>query len=283
MFASYGVWSRFLGDLGFGIFFQGWTRALLMIAILLPVLIKRKELIVIAKRDWKWLVVFLVFTSGTQVPLYYAFNHMDIGTTSLLFFVTMLITMYVVGVIFLNEKMSWVKGIAFLLACFGLYFVFSFSMTKFALLAALAAVLNGVASGGEVSFSKKLSGSYSPLYLVILSQAIIAITHFPFSHLFQEVQYVPEFNMTWLYMVAYAIAGVLGFGLLIAGLKYLESSVGGLLGLLEIVFSVSFGILFFSELLTLRIIIGGLIIMLAAALPHIVEFRFVEKWLKTLT
>lgn len=283
MFGSYGVWSRLLGERGFGIFYQGWVRALLMIFVLLPILIKRKEVVVIARKDWKWLATFLIFTSATQVPLYYAFNHMDIGTTSLLFFVTMLITMYLVGVLFLNERITTIKGVAFLLACLGLYVIFSFSLAQFTLLAALAAVLNGVASGGEVSFSKKLSGKYSPIYLVVLSQFIIAITHFPLSRMFQEVQYAPGLSMSWLYMVGYALAGVLGFGLLIAGLKHLEASVGGLLGLLEIVFSVIFGILLFSELLTTRIALGGLIIILAAALPHLFEFRFVKQWTRTLS
>ena len=46
---------------------------------------------------------------------------------------------------------------------------------------------------------------------------------------------------------------------------------GGLLGLLEIVFSVAFGIWLFQEELTTKVIIGGALILVAAALPHLVS------------
>jgi drug/metabolite transporter (DMT)-like permease len=51
----------------------------------------------------------------------------------------------------------------------------------------------------------------------------------------------------------------------------IEASIGGLLGLLEIVFSILLGILIFHEVLTVRVIIGGTIIILAAVLPHIAD------------
>ena len=270
MFGSYGVWSRLIGD-DFGNFYQAWTRALLIVIVLLPLLLKRKEIVPILKKDWKWLAVFLVFTSLTQAPIFYAFNHMDIGTATLLFFTTMLLTMYAVGFLFLGEKFTKVKAISFLLALTGLYFVFSFSLTAFAIFAALMAILNGIASGGEVSFSKRLTGNYSPLYIVWLSWVIIAITNAPVSVLLGEVQHAPSFDVVWLFQLGYTIASIFGFWFIIAGLKYIEASIGGLLGLLEIVFSILFGMLIFHEGLTPRIVIGGLFVIFAAALPHIVE------------
>ena len=160
MFGSYGIWSRLMGQ-DFGVFYQGWTRALIISIILFPLLLYRKEIVRIEKGDWKWLSVYLVFTSLTQAPIFYAFNHMDIGSATLLFFVTMLLTMYAVGFIFLGEKVTKIKLISFGLALSGMYLVFSFSLVAFTLLAASMAILNVVASGGEVSFSKKLSKKYS--------------------------------------------------------------------------------------------------------------------------
>lgn len=213
----------------------------------------------------------MAFTSMTQAPIFYAFNHMDIGTASLLFFVAMLLTMYVVGFLFFRERCTTVKMMAFLLAAIGLYFVFSFSLTTFALLAAAMAVINGVASGGEVSFSKKISSVYSPLYLSWLSWLVILLSNLPISLLIGESQVVPSFDVVWLYQIGYSIASLFGFWLIIAGLKHLEASIGGLLGLLEIVFSIAFGILLFGESLTQRVALGGLFIIAAAALPHMSE------------
>jgi len=270
MFGSYGVWSRLIGE-SFGVFYQGWSRGLLISFVLFPILLFGKQIVPIRKADWKWLSVFLFFTSLTQAPLFYAFNHMDIGTATLLFYVTMMLTMYIVGLLFLGEKLNRIKIISFVLASIGLYIIFSFSIVAFALLAALMAILNGVASGGEVSFSKKLSGSYSPLYLSWLSWLIIAITNAPISFFLGEQQHLPSFEIVWLYQIGYAIASVLGFWLIIKGLKFVEASIGGLLGLLEIVFSILLGIMIFNEGLTEKTIIGGLIIIFAAALPHLVE------------
>lgn len=141
MFASYGVWAKLIGS-SFGVFYQGWSRALIITIILLPILIWGKHLVPIHKKDWKWMFIFLLFTSLTQAPLFYAFNHMDIGSATLLFFVSMLLTMYAVGILFLGERTTKIKIVSFLLAISGAYLVFSFSLIAFTLLAARTLVSN---------------------------------------------------------------------------------------------------------------------------------------------
>src|SRR3989338_7207783 len=196
---------------------------------------------------------------------------MDIGSATLLYFVTMLLTMYIVGFSFLREKITSIKVASFCFALLGMYFVFSFSLTAFTILAASMAVLNGIASGGEVSFSKKLSNKYSALYLTWLSWLIIVPTNGIASLVAGETQHLPSLDVVWLYQLGYVAAGIIGFWFIIEGLKHIEASIGGLLGLLEIVFSITFGILIFNEKLTNQVIIGGTIIILATALPHIFE------------
>lgn len=268
MFGSYGVWSKLIGS-SLGVFFQGWTRGLILTLILVPILIYRKEIIPIKKNDIGWLIIFLFFTSATQAPIFYAFTHMDIGSASLLFFVTMLLTMYIVGFIFLKEKVTKFKLISFFLALLGLYTIFSFSLQRFTLFAASMATLNGVASGGEVSFSKKLTGAYSPLYVSLMSWFIIIPTNGFFSILLGEKQLLPGFHIFWLWQLCYIIVSLFAFWFVMGGLKYVEVSIGGLIGLLEVIFSVLFGILLFGESLTTRIILGAVLILSAASLPHI--------------
>lgn len=270
MFGSYGLWSKLIGT-DFGVFYQGWTRTFFIALILFPIVLYKKEIVLIQKKDWKWMSVFLISTSLTQAPIFYAFNHMDIGTATLLFFVGMTLMMYIVGFLFLGEKATKIKIFAFILACIGLYITFSFSLIAFSLLAASMALLNGAASGVELSSSKKLTGEYSPLYVTWLSWVVIAVTNFIASVGLGEVQHMPEFNLTWLYLAIYAVVSILGFWFAIEGYKYVESSIGSLLGLLEVIFAVIFGILIFHQVLTGRVIIGGVLIMLAAALPHIIR------------
>ncbi len=196
---------------------------------------------------------------------------MDIGTATLLFFTTFLLTMYVVGFFFLKESFTKVKIVSFFMALVGLYVIFSFSLEKFTFLAALMAVLGGIASGGEIAFSKKLSSAYSPLYLTALSWLIIIPTNRFFSVLLGEKQLAPSFDIAWLWQLCYTISSLLAFWFLVTGLKYLDASVAGLLGLLEIVFSIAFGVVIFGEILTGRVILGAIIILFASSLPHIKE------------
>ncbi len=270
MFGSYGIWSRLIG-VGEGIFYPSWTRGLLIALALLPILLYKKQIVPIKRSDWKWMSVYLLATSLTQAPLFYAFNHMNIGTATLLFFVTMLLTMYAVGVFFLGEKLTKIKTISFALAFLGLYITFSFSILVFSIFAALMAILNGMASGTEVASSKKLTHNYSSLYVVWLSWILIAISNFIISIAIGERQFSPALNMFSLYQVGYAVAGILGFWLVIEGVKHVEASIGGLLGLLEVVFGILFGMLFFHEILTAKIFIGAVCIIFAAALPHVFE------------
>lgn len=267
-FGSYGVWAKLIGS-DMGVFFQGWSRGLIIALALFPILYFKKLIVPIKKSDWRWLATFLIFTSLTQAPLFYAFIHMNIGSATLLFFVSMLLTMYLFGFFFFGEKMAGVKIASFIIACAGMYFVFSFSLTAFALLAALMAMLNGVASGGEISSSKKLSGSYSTLYITWLSWVAVVLTNAPVSMFLGEIQLAPSFSLVWLWQLGYTVSSMLAFWLVIEGLKYVEAGIGGLLGLLEIVFSIAFGIFIFNEGLTTKVVMGATLILIAAALPHI--------------
>jgi len=270
MFGSYGVWSRLMGDY-FGPFYQGWTRGLIILLILVPYLLWKKQIVPIKRKDWGWFATFMCFTSLTQAPLYYAFNHLDIGTATVLFYAAMLLTMYVVGFSFLGEKLTKVKVIAFLVACLGLFVTFSFSLLSFSLFAASMAILNGVASGTEVSSSKKLTGHYSALYVTWLSWLMVVLTNLPVSIMLGETQFIPTLSIEWAYQLGYIVASLIAFWAVIEGFKYIEASIGGLLGLLEIIFGILFGILLFQEVLTLRMGIGTLLVISAAALPHIAQ------------
>lgn len=272
MFGSYGLWSRLMGA-AFDPFYQGWTRGLIILLLITPYLYWKKQIVPIKRGDRRWLAVYMGFTSLTQAPLYYAYNHMDIGSATVLFFATMLLTMYVFGFGFFGEKLSKVKMLAFVVACIGLYVTFSFSLEAFSLFAASMAVLNGVASGGEISSSKRLTGQYSALYVTWLSWLMVLLTNLPTSILLGEVQHLPTLSLPWLYQLGYVAASIVGFWAVIDGFKYVEASIGGLLGLLEVVFSVIFGIVIFHEGLTARSGAGALLVLFAASLPHVSELK----------
>ncbi|MCW1930627.1 MAG: DMT family transporter [Candidatus Kerfeldbacteria bacterium] len=276
LFGSYGVWSRLIGT-GMGNFFQGWTRALIILIVIVPIICWRKEWSRIEAQDRKWIAVFMLCTSLTQAPLFYAFNHMDVGAASILFFVAMFFTMNLVGIIFFRERLSVLKIIAALLALVGMCMIFSFSLAQFSLLAVCMALLNGIASGGEIAFSKRISSNYSPLFLTALSWFIILITNSLISFLLDETQIAFTFSSVWLWQLFYSLVSLFAFWFVIVGFKYVDATIGALIGLLEIVFSVILAWILFYEQPTVSIVVGGMLIIFAAALPHLQSLQNFRK------
>jgi drug/metabolite transporter (DMT)-like permease len=275
-FASYGIWIRLI-DGGFDIFFQGWTRGLLITIGILPFLFYKKLIVPIQKQDRFWFGLYLLASAFTTAPLFYAVTNMDIGAATLLFFVSMLLTMYLMGAFLYKEKINSAKMVSLVLAIVGMGLVFSFSLEKFTLLAILAAMLNGIASGSEISLSKKLTGEYSAWYITWSSWVVIFITSGLLSFIFQEKMVMPSFSLIWLWHILFTVSSLLAFYMVVEGFKYVKPAVGGLLGLLEIVFSILFGVFIFNESISSKLVLGCTLIIFAAALPHAQDLLLKEK------
>ncbi len=268
LFGTYGIWSKIMGD-QFEVFFQGWVRCLIVLLILLPLVYFTKSYRKIKRQDWKWVLVTVGFALFTQAPLYYAFNVTSIGTATLIFYAMFIITSYAVGRLFLGEQITRVKVVAIVLAFAGLALVFGLSLAQFSLLGMLMAALNGVASGGEVSITKKTTDKYPSLLITTYVWVGIFISHFILSLALGETQWAPELSPTWLAMVAFALAGLGAFWLVVEGFKFVEASIGSLIGLLEIIWGIVFGIVLFHEQAGLTVWLGGAIIILAGMLPDL--------------
>lgn len=268
LFGSYGLWSVLLGP-DFGVFFQGYVRSAMVLIILIPICYFSGSWIKMQKDDWKYFAWCTVFAVFTQAPLYYAFQNAGVGISSLVFFSVFVITSYLVGKLMLSENMNSVKIISLILAFIGLFFIFYTSLGVFSVFALIMASVNGIASGGEVSTTKLIPGKFPAIQTSVIIWFAIFITHLPMSLLFGEAQLLPQLNVSWLAMFAFAVAGLLAFYLVIEGFKLVDASVGGLIGLLEIVFAILFGWAVFNEQVTVSIMFGSVIILLAAALPSL--------------
>ncbi|MBI2551529.1 DMT family transporter [Candidatus Uhrbacteria bacterium] len=110
---------------------------------------------------------------------------------------------------------------------------------------------------------------------------MILFTNALISLLLHEVQILPSFSAVWFWQLCYSVVSLFGFWLVIAGLKRVDATIGALIGLLEIVFGVAFGILFFREDLTASVVVGGLLIVGAASLPNVWEMIKEKRVLET--
>ena len=127
-----------------------------------------------------------------------------------------------------------------------------------------------MASGGEVSSSKKVESKYPPSLIVFWGWAFTLVTHLPLS-LILERQTPVSFDRAWLWLVIYAFVNAAAFWLVIVGFRYVDASIGSLIGLMEIVFAFIFGAIIFHETLSPGIYVGGLLILFAAMLPDLIN------------
>ena len=251
--------------------YQAWVRGLIIIVIMLPFLLIGKRFRRIERQDWPQVGVYFAFTLFTQVPLYYAFNTLPIGTAQLIFFAMFVIAAYIVGRVYLGERITKVKLLSMILAFVGLAVVCGVSVIAFAPLGLALAALNGVAAGGEISSSKKVSDKYSPALLIFWGWVLTIATHLPLSLLLGEAQPVPQFNEAWLWLFVYALVNAAAFWLVIVGFKFVDASIGSLIGLSEVIFGILFGALIFHEAVTWSVWVGGALIILAAMLPDLLN------------
>lgn len=280
LFATYGVWSKIMGD-DFGIFYQGWVRALIVLILLTPFLVWKKAFVRIRTEDYRWFAVLIGFTVFTQAPLYYGYIKTGVGAATLMFYAMSIITSYVVGRFIIGEKITPIKLLSLVLAFGGMALVFNVSLMTFSALGLLMAAANGIASGGEVSSSKKLTNTYSPLVITFYSWVAILITHLPLSLLMGEVQFRPALNLNWAAMLVYAAVSLVSFWIVLEAFRHVDASVGSLMGLSEIVWAMLLGVILFQEHFSAGALWGASLIILAGVLPDALEIIKSRQKLRT--
>lgn len=267
-FGTYGIWARLMEG-SFGDFSQAWTRGVLLLLVLIPLGLMTKSFKQIKKQDIKWFLLISLAGGINQAPYYYGFAHVSIGTATLLFYLMLTLGSFVLGKLFFHEKLTGVKYMSFILATIGLIVIYKLALTPGQIIPALATMAAGLLGATFVVFSKRLSSNYSELEILSIDVVAVVVCNVVLSLIIGDR--IPSFqnHSAWLAQGAYAIAFLLANLMVIAGYKYLEPSIGGLLGLLEVIFAAIFGVVFFHEVLSTQLIIGSGFILLAAALPDL--------------
>ena len=275
MFALYGIFFRLLEH--YDVFFQTYIKSFVIVGILLAIGIYQKSFKNIDKQDYKGYAIVLLFTIFSVAPVTYAYRYLELGTASFLFYSSLTIFSYIFGALFFSEKFGTVKIISLLLSILGMILVFTIKVPEGFLLPVALCILNGLASSGEVVFSKYISDKYSSNQITLLVFLAIAITHLFLSLFLQENQDFRLLTTDLHWTMLFCIASIVGMFTVIEGFKLLEPSIGAIVGLSEIVFSLLLGIAFYNDQVSMQVLIGGCIIIFAAALPNIYELYVKKK------
>jgi len=268
LFSTYGIWSRIMGS-SFGEFSQAWSRGLMLLIFVLLLNWRFKIFKPLQRRDYPWLAAIALAGGLNQAPYYFGFQHLSIGTATLLFYAALVVGGYILGKVFFQEKMTIIKMVSLVLAVAGMTFIYQFQLVPSQFLAATLTIIAGLLGSIAVILPRKLEGGY-PEFQIMTSYFVTQIfINGIFSFMLHDSLPALTNIAPWLGQIAYATAMLLANWAAIEGYRHFDASLGSLIGLAEIIFGVAFGIIIFQEALSLGIVIGSLIIISAAALPHL--------------
>jgi drug/metabolite transporter (DMT)-like permease len=268
-YASYGIWTKLMGN-----FFGGYTasalRSVLVVIMLAPFAIAFKKLGPLNfKKTWPYIVGMIIASFFIWGPLYYAILHAGIGISLAINYACIVIGMFFFGWLLVGERFTKDKLTSAVLGLAGIALVFSPNTAGFGMLALTAAALSGFATAGNMILSKQIPFNATQTTLILWVTSIIA--NFIMVFLFRESIPTIGLHAQWLYLILFAVASIIASWSFVRGLKMVDAGIAGILGLLEIVFGVIFGIIFFAEKPDALAVLGVTIIIVAAAIPYLHE------------
>src|SRR3990167_1141931 len=123
-YGLYGIFSRLIGT-SFGSFSQNWARNLIvLILISLVIFIRKTKLITVRKKDLKWILLWFLSGSWVTVLTFIAFNNLQIGTTYLIIYSSMITAGFISGKIFFKERLNILKIISLTFCLLGLLIIY---------------------------------------------------------------------------------------------------------------------------------------------------------------
>jgi drug/metabolite transporter (DMT)-like permease len=270
-YATYGVWTRLMGEF-FGGYSASAIRGIVVLLILTPTALAFRQLSKINWRhDWKYLVAMVAASTVVWGPLYYAILHAGIGITLTIAYAGIVIGMFFFGWLLAGEKFTKDKWLSVILGIVGLWLVFSPSLAGAGWVALVAALVSGVASSANSVFAKKLPYNASQSTLLLWVASVVA--NVPMAFLLNETMPVVGWHAEWLYMLFFGVASIIASWSFIQGIKLIEAGAAGVIGLLEIVFGVLFGVAFFSERPGATVLLGMTLVVAAALIPYIKDYN----------
>jgi drug/metabolite transporter (DMT)-like permease len=266
-YASYGIWTTLMGN-----FFGGYTasalRSIIVLIIFIPIALSIRAFEPLqVKKNWKYLFGMVFTAFFIWGPLYYSILHAGIGMALTINYASIVIGMFFFGWLFAGEKFTKDKWLSAALGLLGLGLVFIPSQSQLVWLALGAAVVSGVGTAAAMVLIKLIPYNATQASIVSWTSSVIANTIMMV--LIRESAPAFGLHIQWAYLVLFAVASIAASWLFARGVKLVEAGAAGVLGLLEIVFGILFGVLFFHEKPAAISLVGAGIIMVAAALPYL--------------
>jgi len=272
-YASYGIWTKLL-DNSLGGYTASAIRSVLVMVMLVPIAVVGRKFSPIAWSKNSHYIIGMLFSSMfTWGPLFYAVLHAGVGIALTINYAGIIIGMFMFGWMLVGESYTRDKFVSTVLSFVGLWLVFTPSVAHLGWLSLAAAVVSGLSAGANGVMAKKLT--YNATQSTVVMWAVSVIANAVMAGLIQE--HVPTLSgIQWLYLVGFAAASVASSWSFVSGLKLIDAGAAGILGLLEIVFGVLFGVVLFGERIGIFVWLGVMVIIAAAAIPYVRDFNVIK-------
>lgn len=211
-------------------------------------------------------IAFASSVNGLRMYLYFlAYSLTSIGNAVIMLYTwPLFVTIY--SVFLLKEKISQKKLILIIVAFIGILLMFSnksFSFKNNDFIGMMAMLVSSAMYALTIPLFKKQLEKFTKIQTIFYQNVVGAIIFIPFLFINKPYPTISQLVTVSLYAI---LIGLIGFFLFFSALKKLKASTTSIMSYIEVLSAMIFGYIFFKEVPTLPMIIGGSIILLSSFL-----------------
>ena len=244
--------------------------AIALFAVLLIAVLSRRRL-QFGEHDKKTLALFALSFPASVILFTLAIFNTSVALAVFSFYIATLVSSFVIGRLYFGERVHRYKQIALALIVLAI-FVFSNPFGEVALgIGFIYGLLSGVVQGIASGFQKKLSKSTDRISLLIVQTAVGAMLAAVILLFTREPMVVLLAPFDWLVVAIFGASMLAISYLFLVGFKYTNLNTGSILVSSELFFGPFFALLLLGEVLSLHVIIGGVLTIVAAVFANMPE------------
>lgn len=198
-----------------------------------------------------------ILNTAAFILFFYSVEYTTITNANMLN-MTYPIFIFLISIVFFKRIPSLLSILLLIASTYGIYLVIKpdFDHINYGDILGLLSGLVGAAAIISLRYARKFDSSLLILfYLMSIGFVINLLIMIPVFKMPQGIQ--------WLYLLLSGLAGFLGQWLLTDGYKYISARYGSMMSSSRVVYASILGLLIFNESLSIRVIIGALLIIIS--------------------
>ena len=267
--ASYGLNPLFtlpLYEAGMGVDSVLFYRYLLAAAMLGALMLVRRQSFAVRRRDLVPLAVMGLLFSFSSLFLFESYNHMDAGIASTILFLYPVLVAVIMAVGF-HEKVSRITMLSILLAFTGIAMLYKGGGEPLSFLGVALVFLSSLCYAVYIVGVNRSSLRGLPIEKLTFYALLFGLSVYVVRLRFcADLQAIPTPGL-WINAVSLALfPTIVSLVTMAAAIRAIGSTPTAILGALEPLTALFFGVVVFGERLTLRIVLGVVLILVAVTL-----------------